>query len=477
MPESPPPTSDASHVQDVERALGLREEDRQGIPGLYSLNVDRVPISRVVSMQVVLAFSAGHNALRDIPVSWALFGVLALVVEAYALVSYVALKRYFTRVRAVHLGTVFLAADLGIFTLMLYATGAERSWLWPLYLIRVADQMWIGRRRAAAMASLSVALFLALMGWVVVAEGRPLAWSDVLLKASMLGAMAAYLVVISKLPWDLQSRTQAAKDLILHLEAQSRALEEERTRAEQASRAKSEFLARMSHELRTPLNSVVGFSNVLLKPKKQGGLTDRDREYLARIRENGVHLLALINDVLDIARIDEGALEFQLSKVPLEPLVRNTVGQLEDRLEGTPVRLAMSFPDRLAPLTADEARLRQILINLVGNAIKFTDEGFVRVEVSADPRTDAPTSLRVVDSGVGIEPGRMEHIFQAFEQGEGSTRRRHGGTGLGLAICHALCRLHGWSLSAESSPGKGSVFTVDFAPPPPPREDAGIANG
>ena len=448
---------DSPHVQEVEQALGLREADRADIPGLYVLNVERVPRSRVVGMQVLLAFAAVHNHLLDVPVSWRAFLAVAVVVELYAAAAYVIIRRFFARLRRLHLGTVFLVLDLAVFSLVLYATGAQASWLWPLYLLRVGDQMWIGRRRAAGMA-----FFLAVMAWAALVDGSPVDWGGVVLKLSMLGAMSGYLVVISGLPWDLKGRTQAAKAMILKLEAQSEALEVERARAERASQAKTEFLARMSHELRTPLNSVVGFANVLLKPGKfhmEGPALD----YLVRIRDNGVHLLALINDVLDIARIDEGTMEIHVKDVDLEALVRDTAERLAPRIQDKPVRLSVSFPRALSPLRADETRLRQILINLLGNAMKFTSEGFIRVEVDADASGAVPRSLRVVDSGMGIAPHRLPGIFEAFEQGEGSTRRKQGGTGVGLALSRALCHLQGFDLTAESEEGKGSTFTVHFA--------------
>ena len=157
-------------------------------------------------------------------------------------------------------------------------------------------------------------------------------------------------------------------------------------------------------------------------------------------------------------------MEIQATHVDLEQLVRNTLHQLEGRVVGSKVRLSVSIPGTLAPLTADEARLRQVLINLVGNAIKFTAEGWVRVEVLADPSDGAPLELRVIDSGVGISPARIERIFDAFEQGDDGYARKFGGTGLGLAISRSLCTLMGFTLRAESVEGSGSTFTVCFRP-------------
>lgn len=459
------PGTETPRTREAERVLGLRPEDLEGeAPGLSRLNVEMVPRARLLGYQALLAVAAAHNALLEIPVGWGLFLGIAVAVEAYALGQLAVLHRLFTRVRSVHLGTVFLAADLVMFSLVLYGTGAAASWLWPLYTLRVADQMWIGRRRAAVMAVAGVGCFLLVMAWSAGVDGAPVDASGVLLKAAILGSLGGYLVLISGLPWDLQGRTQAAREMVLRLETQSKELEAERLRAEQASRAKSDFLARMSHELRTPLNSVVGFTNVLLKPRDPP-FPAKDLEYLTRIRDNGAHLMALVNDVLDMALLQEGKVQVRLAPVDLESVVRSTVGQLAPRAEGQPVRLSVSFPRTLGPVHADEARLRQILINLVGNALKFTPEGWVRVEVASDPSTGEPVTLSVADSGVGIPPERQEAVFAAFEQVEGGHARKHGGTGLGLAISRALCRLQGFDLTLRSEPGQGSTFTVHFRPP------------
>jgi signal transduction histidine kinase len=278
-------------------------------------------------------------------------------------------------------------------------------------------------------------------------------------KLLALAAMSAALAAVATQPWDVQTRTTEARDLIMRLEAQSLELDLARRRAEEASRAKSDFLARMSHELRTPLNSVVGFTNVLLR-KADG----RDREYLTRIRASGVHLLGLIDDILDLARIEAGRIEIELQDVDLGALVRETVNQLEGKAMGSAVTLAYQVPPGLAPLPADDARLRQVLINLVGNALKFTDKGRVDVEVVADATGRAAERLHVRDTGIGIAPDRLPHIFHPFEQADGTTSRKYGGTGLGLAVSRSLCELMGFALSVESEAGRGSVFTVSFRP-------------
>jgi signal transduction histidine kinase len=449
-------------IEEVERALDLQSPDREKIPGLYNLNVERVPIRRVLGMQVLIAFCFFHNYLVFDDVLLTRLIWVGVTLEVYAVVQYVALRRFFTRFERFHLGTFFLVADIPIFTLAVWGTGATMSWLWPLYLIRVADQMWIGRGRAAAMAWTALGFHVALLALLALGPSE-VDWSVEILKLMILGALSAYLISIASLPWEVQEKTHAAKDLILRLEEQSIELDEARYRAELASLSKSTFLARMSNELRTPVNSVVGFANVLLK--KTSSLGEEEAEYAGRIRQSGMHLLALINDVLDIARIEEGKLEVNVTDVDLEEVIRDTVRQLEGRKMDDGIRLSVAFPRTLQPLTADEARLRQVLINLLGNALKCTDSGFVRVEVDADSEGVA-SSIRVVDSGVGISPERLEVIFDAFEENADTTAREPGSTGLGLAISRSLCTLMNFELLAVSEVGAGSTFTIDLRPTP-----------
>ena len=246
---------------------------------------------------------------------------------------------------------------------------------------------------------------------------------------------------------DITARKHAEFELIVARDA-----------AESASRAKSDFLARMSHELRTPLNSIIGFANVLRK-NRSTTMTDDQLSWCNRIATNGLHLLGLINDILDLSKIEAGRMTLELSDVKLDALVRDTVAELEGQTRDRPVLMRTTVPEGLEPLRSDAARMKQVLINLIGNALKFTEKGEVNIVVESDA-SGRPTLVSVRDTGIGIPADRLDAIFTVFEQAESTTSRRFGGTGLGLAISRSLCELMGHHLDAQSAVGVGTTMTV-----------------
>jgi len=242
-------------------------------------------------------------------------------------------------------------------------------------------------------------------------------------------------------------------------------------------RLKSQFLANMSHELRTPLNSIIGFSRVILKGI-DGPLTDMQRTDLQAVYDSGQHLLKLINDILDISKVQAGKMELSFEDADLREIIEGAMTTAIALVKDKPVELQQSIAPNLPIIRADPRRIRQVIINLLGNAAKFTEEGNICVEAAvALPQTgETPTEviISVADSGLGIAEEKLGTIFEEFTQVDGSSTRRAGGTGLGLSISRHFVELHGGRIWVESTPDAGSTFyfALPIAGPPEPSEEA-----
>jgi signal transduction histidine kinase/CheY-like chemotaxis protein len=225
-------------------------------------------------------------------------------------------------------------------------------------------------------------------------------------------------------------------------------------------RVKSQFLANMSHELRTPLNSIIGFSRVILKGI-DGPINDTQKQDLNAIYNSGQHLLSLINDILDISKIDAGKMELAFTDVNLADLINSAMSTAVGLVKDKPIKLHTVIPENLPLVHADNTRVRQVLINFMSNAAKFTDEGSITVEASPDysPEGNAEVMITVTDTGPGIAEEDQGKLFQRFSQVDDSPTRKSGGTGLGLSICRSLIEMHGGRIGLlRSEPGVGSTF-------------------
>ena len=238
-----------------------------------------------------------------------------------------------------------------------------------------------------------------------------------------------------------------------------------REESEQANRAKSDFLAMMSHELRTPMNGVLGMLQLLETTE----MTREQDEYAALATESTEHLLKVINDILDFSRIERGALELECLTFNLLELLQSSIQVFQYSAQQRGLELNLQVPDGLEQLEVqgDPTRIRQILVNLIGNALKFTEAGSIRVETHWQPLDKQVLwfSCAVHDSGIGISPERLEHMFDAFQQADTSISRRYGGTGLGLPIARTLAERMGGTLTAQSQEGRGSTFILEIPLP------------
>lgn len=244
---------------------------------------------------------------------------------------------------------------------------------------------------------------------------------------------------------------------MLRLRAAIRAAEEARAAAEQANGAKSQFLAMMSHEMRTPLNGIIGIGELLVEDAQESAAPPRTAEGLERMVKSARHLLRLVDDILDLSRIEAGKLELQPEPIDLPALIRDTAAALRPQIDRAGNQLDIALDPPPPPLEADPLRVRQILFNLLGNAAKFTKDGTIRISAAA---RDGLIAITVSDSGIGFAADRAEALFEEFRQGDPSTTRRYGGSGLGLSISRKLARAMGGDITGTSAPGAGASFTL-----------------
>ncbi len=362
------------------------------------------------------------------------------------------------------LGTVYLRADLN----------TERRFLWQSLAVLVATLaiLWLLASIAASRLQrfITVPLLRLLETIRVVSERR-----DYSLRASVgsddeVGRLVAG---FNEMLEQIEVRDRALRQQHEHLEDQvaerttelrqlNRDLTEAKQRAEEASQAKSSFLANMSHELRTPLNAILGYSEML-----QEEADDLDvpglKPDLQRIHTAGKHLLGLINDILDLSKIEAGKMTLFLETFDVTALVREVAATVSPLVTKNQNSLTVECTPGLGTMTADVTKLRQTLFNLLSNASKFTERGIIHLEVAPTKAGDgsvAGVTFRVRDTGIGMTPEQLGRLFQAFTQADAGTSKRFGGTGLGLALSKRFCELMGGSIAVASEPGRGSTFSV-----------------
>ena len=254
---------------------------------------------------------------------------------------------------------------------------------------------------------------------------------------------------------ELERKVQEAT---AELAKQNELLRRQHIELEQASALKTQFLANMSHEFRTPLNAILGYTHMLLQGVS-GPVPPEQRKKVDRINSNGRHLLALINDILDISRIEAGRMPLHTAEFKLAELVAEVMAELEPMISRAPVKVTTELAKKVPILRSDRKKVKQIVVNLLSNALKFTHQGSIRIVGSHNPRTRQVT-ISVIDTGIGIAPENHERVFEDFRQLDNSPTRQYSGTGLGLAICRRLAGMLGGKITLESENGKGSTFTL-----------------
>jgi len=278
---------------------------------------------------------------------------------------------------------------------------------------------------------------------------------DISLTVSPIKNAAGEITGMSKIARNISKRKQVEEQLRISNERISLANAE----LARAARLKDEFLAGMSHELRTPLNAILGLSEALLE-EIFGQLTPEQREHITTIEQSGKHLLALINDILDLSKIESGKMELEVAPVIVKELCESSLNFVKQQAHHKRIKIHYQIDEELTEIEVDERRVRQVLVNLLSNAVKFTpDGGKVQLQVRADSFLET-VQLSVTDTGIGIAPENINKLFQPFVQLDSALSRRYSGTGLGLALVRRIAELHGGSVTLDSQEGKGSRFTV-----------------
>ncbi len=440
------------------------------------LNVLQFPILRLVGFLLLLAAAGLHNRYILAAAEPLSLRLPALLFLSYCALSWCVLAVAYGRTGRLDLGVFFLACDLPLWTVGIYCSGGEYSWLFFILTLRVADQTHTSMRRALLFGHIGAFCYLGMLFYIANFEQRPVHWPAGLTKAFFIYSANFYIALAAQTAEGLRRRMveaiRVARRSIRKLSQQSEQLEKAMHRAEQASQAKSEFLAMISHELRTPMAGVIGTTDLLLRsdPKAE------QLHYLETIKGSSEALLTIIDEILDFTRLESGSDISQEENFQIRDVLAEASDLLRPSAQAKGIQIRLQIEDTVpATSRGDAGRLRQVLINLVGNAIKYSQEGTVQIRARLTTGSDenktagsrnaledqaAPRYLRIAveDEGIGISEQVREELFEPFFQVDRSMSREYSGTGLGLAIAKRLVVAMGGQIGYHSNLGKGSTF-------------------
>ncbi len=433
----------------------------------------QMPLIRAIGFAILCVIAVLHDLRIGVPFPQASLLVLVGINLGYAALAGAALRMGYGHTGRLDLSLAFLHLDVLVWLLNLHHLEQSHLFFAYLLLMRVADQTGFGLRRALYFNHVVSIAYLGYALAISVIDPDNARWLDRLGIAAVMYLLGWYLAftgtVTERMRRRMQQAIRAARGLVANLEAKTQALEQQkyeleeaRLLAEAANLAKSQFLATISHEIRTPMNGILGTTELLLR----SALEPSQRRYAQTAYASATALLALIDDVLDLSRIEAGKLAIESTAIDVRAVVDEAVETTTAAARDKPVAIGCSLPERLpAKLQGDPVRLRQLLVNLLHNAIKFTERGRIDVDVALLDETPHAVKLRfeVRDTGVGIAEWQIDSVFDAFTQGDASTTRRHGGSGLGLAIVRELADAMGGEVGVQSRVGEGSMFWFEVA--------------